>query len=311
MREARSKHVLGAVGQVVALLGVTLALVSAGACGKLKPAEGADASADTSTGRTIVTISGTAAPHPLNALVMPAIPAADFSMLKVAIVDPSATLADSSAAPLGSMSLDTTTAGNCDATLTLGCGWTLPGIDITNQSLGLVGTLEDLRTGTDREWVKTGTGLGSAADVQAVIAAPAPITERRAFVVSLKLEALLGAFVGKALNQTFNPGDLETRGFLIGHVVGKPSEGTFPPAIVGATVSATGKFDIIYPTADFSATGTATAASGIFIMVPKTATPVVTAWTVNPPAGETRTWNQYLAGANPGNAFIIIMAANE
>jgi hypothetical protein len=293
------------VGEVVALMGVTLAL--GGACGKLKPAEGVDAGADTSTGRTIVTISGTAAPHPLNALVMPAIPTADFSMLKVAIVDPQAVILDPTAAPLGSMTLDTTT--SCDATL--GCAWSLPGIDITNQNLGLVGTLEDLRTGTAREWVKTGTGMGSAADVQAVIAAPAPITDRRAFIVSLKLEALLGAFVGKALGQTFNPGDLETRGFLIGHVVGKPSEGTFPPPIVGATVSATGNFDVIYPNADFSATGTATAASGIFLMVPKTAASVVATWTVNPPAGETRTWNQYLAGANPGNAFIIILAANE
>ncbi|HTA20884.1 MAG TPA: hypothetical protein VK989_16435, partial [Polyangia bacterium] len=87
-------------------MGVTLAL--GGACGKLKPAEGVDAGADTSTGRTIVTISGTAAPHPLNALVMPAIPTADFSMLKVAIVDPQAVILDPNAAPLGAMTLDTT-----------------------------------------------------------------------------------------------------------------------------------------------------------------------------------------------------------
>jgi hypothetical protein len=312
MREARSKHVkavallLNRLRLAVAFALATLAL--GGACGKLKPAEGADAGADAATGQTIVTISGTAAPHPLNALVMPPIAAADFSMLKVAIVDPSAVILDPAATPLGAMTLDTTTT-NCDATL--GCTWSLPGIDITNQHLGLVGTLEDLRTGAAREWVKTGTGLGSAADVQAVIAAPAPVMDRRAFIVSRKLEALLGAFIGTALGQTFMPGDLETRGFLIGHVVGKPSEGTFPPAIVGATVSATGNFDVIYPNADFSATGTATSTSGIFLMVPKTAASVVATWTVNPPATETRTWNQYLAGANPGNAFIIILAANE
>ncbi|HSZ84115.1 MAG TPA: hypothetical protein VLA14_17645 [Polyangia bacterium] len=318
MREARSKHVqvvarrkkrLALARLAFALGGATFALAG-GACGKLKPAEGADASttSDASTGRTIVTISGTAAPLPLNALVVPPISPADFSMLEVAIVDPQAVLADPAAAPLGSMTLDTTTT-NCDATL--GCAWSLPGVDITDQKLGLVGTLADLRTGAAREWVKTGTGLGSAADVQAVIAAPAPITDRRAFIVSLKLEALLGAFVGKALGQTFNPGDLETRGFLIGYVVGKPSEGTFPPPIAGATVSATGAFDVIYPNADFSATGTATSTSGVFLMVPKMAASVVATWTVNPPATETRTWNQYLAGANPGNAFIIILAANE
>jgi hypothetical protein len=310
MREARSRHVRVVARQALGLLSATLAL--AGACGKLKPAGGADgsASADASTSRTLVTISGTAAPLPLNALVVPAISPTDFSMLKIAIVDPQAVLANPTAAPapLGSMTLDTTTT-NCDATL--GCAWSLPGVDITDQSLGLVGTLEDLRTGAAREWVKTGTGLGSADDVKAVIAAPAPITDRRAFIVSLKLEALLGAFAGKALGQTFNPGDLETRGFLIGYVVGKPSEGTFPPPVAGVTVSAMGNFDVLYPSADFSATGTATSTSGIFLMVPRLAQPVVTNWTVNRPPTEMRSWTNYLAGANPGNAFIIIMAAIE
>jgi len=44
--------------------------------------------------------------------------------------------------------------------------------------------------------------------------------------------------------------------------------------------------------------------------VPKAAAPIVTMWDVVPPAGDTRTWAPHLAGANPANAFVIIMPAN-
>jgi hypothetical protein len=306
---------------VTALLSTLAGASVIGACGKLKPAEGADggagaagatssaAGAGGSTGKVIVTISGIAAPHPLNAALDAT---ADFSMLKVAIVDPSAVLLDPTATPLGSATLDTSMT-NCDTMFD--CAWSLSGIDITNQNLGLVGTLEDTRTGAARLWVKTGTGMGSAADVKAVIMSPAPITGRRAFIVSRKLEGVLAAFASKALNTTFNPGDLETRGFLIGHVVGAVVGDAVPAAVAGATVSTTADgLDVIYPNADFSGTGTSTGPDGLFLMIPRL-TPsgpqsVVAAWTVTPPATDTRTWNQYLAGSNPGNAFIIIMAAN-
>ena len=303
------------------LLQVTVLAVASvvGACGKLKPADGGDGGAAGAGGSGVggavgaagsggsthvtVTISGTAAPHPLDAALSAT---ADFSMLRIAIVDPMAVLLDPTTPDLSASALDTS-ATNCDTMMN--CAWMLQGVDITNLELGLVGTLTDTRTGDAREWVKTGTGMGTAADLMAVRATPAPITMRRAFAVSRKLEAVLGAFAGKALATTFNPGDLETRGFLIGHVVGKLSEGT--PPITGATVAAMGEFKVIYPNDDFSGVGTATASQGLFLMVPNAATSVVATWTVMPPATETRTWNQYLAGANPGNAFIIIMAANE
>jgi hypothetical protein len=311
MREAR----------LIPTIVITLAaaLSFAGACGKLKPAEtdggaagttgsaGADGGAGTGSTLVHVTISGTAAPHPLNHALGAD---EDFTMLKVAILDPTATILDPNAAPLAAMALNTATT-NCDATLTVGCAWSLPGVDITKQNLGLVGSIEDTRTGTARLWVKTGTGMGTKADLDAVRANPAPITDRRAFAVSRKLEAKLSAFVGTALGQTFGAGDLETRGFLIGHVVGKLSEGPMPAGVAGAKVAATGAFTIIYPNADFTSTGTTTSASGIFIMVPNKAEAVVTSWDVVPPAGDTRKWDMHLAGSNPGNAFVIILPANE
>ncbi|HEY2731040.1 MAG TPA: hypothetical protein VGK52_13945 [Polyangia bacterium] len=318
MREPRSTAILVAT--------FLPALALAGACGKLKPQDATGAAGGTGTGGTAgaaptgaagsngtvhVSISGTAAPHPLNqALLMKN---EDFSMLKIAIVNPTEVILNPDATPLGSMALDTS-AANCDATT--GCKWTLAGVDITNLSIGLVGTLEDTRTGTARLWVKTGTGMGTAADLAAVRAAPAPIVDRRAFAVSRELEAALGQFVGQVLKITLAPGDLETRGFLIGHVVGKLSEGPMPAGVAGATVSAMGNFDVIYPNATFSGAGTATAATGIFLMVPRPTDagafePVVTMWDVVPPAADTRTWASHIAGSNPSNAFVIIMPANE
>jgi hypothetical protein len=296
------------------------ALAWAGACGKLKPADTSGAGGGGGGGGTpagaagsttvLVDISGVAAPHPLNHALGAD---ADFSNLRVAIVDPQKVIADPAATPLGSMNLDTST-GNCDAT-TMACKWKLSGVDITRLTLGLVGTLEDLRTGDGgdaRLWVKTGTGMGTADDLKAVRAAPAPITDRRAFVVSRKLEAKLGAFLGPVLNTTFAPGDLEARGFLIGHIVGKLSEGPMPAGLAGATVAATGDFDIVYPKDDFSGVGASTGANGLFLMVPKKLNePIVTMWDVVPPASETRTWGVHIAGSNPGNAFVIIMPANE
>jgi hypothetical protein len=299
------------------ILVTTLLAALAGACGKLKPADSTGGAGDTgaagttgggagTNGSVHVNISGVAAPHPLNKALLGV--DQDFSMLKVAIVDPSAVILDPNAPPLGSMALDTSV-GNCDATT--GCKWSLAGVDITNQMLGLVGTLEDQRTGDARLWVKTGTGMGTASDLAAVRAAPAPITDRRAFAVSRKLEAALGLFAGKVLGITLAPGDLEARGFLIGHVVDKLSSAPMPAGVAGAKVAAMGAFDVIYPNADFSGAGTTTAATGIFLMVPKTAAAVVTMWDVVPPMGDTRTWEKHIAGSNPNNAFVIIMPANE
>jgi hypothetical protein len=371
---------------IVAFLGLSslVVIASSGGCGRLKPAAspdggdtagtsgaaggggkaggggtvGAAGNAGTSGGHVLVTVSGTAAPHPLNALVAapvvgadagtpdaatdaaattdaraadaaagdaasdaatteagtPTATNADFSMLKVAIVDPTAVITNPNASPLASTTLDTS-AANCGAA---GCAFSLTGVDITNQTLGLVGTLEDKRTGDARLWVKTGTGMGTKAFVDAAKATKTAIMDRRAFIVSRKLEAKLVTFVNGALGTTLAAGDLEARGFLIGHVLDKLSTATTPagPAgVAGATVMAQGAFDVIYPNATFTGKGTATAASGIFLMVPRlvngAAQAVVTNWTVIPPAGDTRGWEAHLAGTNPGNAFVIIMPANE
>src|SRR5262245_57179482 len=104
-------------------LALALVAVSTLACGKLKPADaegaagtsgagteggagssGAGTGGAGSGGRTLVTISGTVAPHPLNA----ALDASDaFTNLRVGIVDPSEVLVHPDAAPIAAMTVDT------------------------------------------------------------------------------------------------------------------------------------------------------------------------------------------------------------
>src|SRR5215470_14954030 len=58
---------------------------------------------------------------------------------------------------------------------------------------------------------------------------------------------------------------LEARGFMIGHIVGKVSEGA--PPVSGATVApaagTASKVDVVYPNATFTGIGTSTSATGI------------------------------------------------
>jgi hypothetical protein len=305
-------------------LTLALTLVSAfglGACGKLKPADtsggaGSTGAAGATTGaggstNVLVTVSGTAAPDPLNAALL-AGQTLDFSMLKVSIVDPAAVILNPNAAPLGSMAVDTSM-GNCDATN--GCKWMLTGVNITNPNLlGLVGTLEDTRTGDARVWVKTGTGMGTMTDVANARANRTPFPDRRAFIVSRALEAKLGAFLGPALGTTFAPGDLEARGFLIGHVLEKASSAPVPAGVAGAKVTTPATttpvaFDVVYPNDTFTGVGTATGSSGIFIVVAKSAMSVVATWSVVGPDA-TRTWTPQVAGTNPKNAYVALLPAD-
>jgi hypothetical protein len=294
---------------------LVVALGALAACGKAKTSEddgGAGGTGGTAGtgGRVLVTVSGRVAPHPLNAKLGAG---EDFSMLQVAIVDPLATLGDPTKPPLAAMPLDTA-ATNCD--VAAGCAFSLIGVDITNQTLGLVGTVDDRRAADARVWVKTGTGLGTKEFLTEVRRAPAPITDRRGFAVSRKLQVKLAAFVATSLGVAMTPEELEARGYLIGHVVGMLSEGTpDPPPVAGATVTSPGTttlpYELLYPNADFTMKLGATGPDGIFLVVPKEAKSFVTSWNIVRPAGDTREWETYLAGTNPGNAFVAILPAAE
>lgn len=292
-----------------------VAVLLASACGKAKSKDDDGGAAGSSgaaggSGTVLVTVSGLVAPHPLNAKLGAT---EDFSMLQVAIVDPLATLGDPTKPPLAQMPLDTS-AANCGGAA--GCAFSLTGVDITNQTLGLVGSVDDRRAAGARLWVKTGTGLGTKEYLKAVRAAPQPITNRRAFAISRKLQVKLATFVSTALGTPLTADELEARGYLIGHVVGRLSEGTPDPLpVAGATITTPGTtappFELLYPNATFTAKGTSTSADGIFLVVPKTAASFVASWYVVRPDGDTRLWGTYLAGTNPGSAFVAILPADE
>ncbi|HEY7115052.1 MAG TPA: hypothetical protein VH475_00610 [Tepidisphaeraceae bacterium] len=325
-----SKHLLATM--------VALAL-GAAACGKSKSSSdgaagsgGSDGSVATEggggAGPKKIDISGVAAPHPLVAMLDPT---ASFIMLTVAVVDPVAQLGSATAPPLASMPLNTSAsncgpaptdggggdaaAGDAGAAAPAGCAWSLSMVDITSISIGLVATLIDMRT-SNPVWVLTGTGAGSMSTIDAHKASLAPLTNVRAFAISKGTETALAAFVGPVLSipSPFTGAELEARGYMIGHVVGKVAQGA--PPIAGATVApgGTAQIDVIYPNADFSGVGNSTAPHGIFLAIPRvmgTPQSVVTSWTITPPAGETRTWPMYTAGTNPNNAFVILMVAND
>ena len=253
-----------------------------------------------------VTVSGVAAPHPLTP------PGADFSMLTVAVVDPVIVLANPAAPPLAGGPLDTTA---CSPTA--GCTWSFDNVDITHISLGLVGILDDTRTpAASRMWLKTGTGAGSKAAIDVVLANPMPITGRQLFAVSKATEASIAAGAALALSDpTIVAGSLESRGFMIGTVLGAITGTAAPTPVAGATVAnldASMRLAILYPNATFDGFGTSTAAHGTFFALPKAATTssVVTDWNVTGPSGSGLTWPAYKAGTSPGTAFVLLMPAN-
>src|SRR6266700_2673322 len=216
-----------------------------------------------------VTVSGTASPHALAAGGLDTNAAANFNMMLVAVVDPVTVLANANAAPLAGGALDTS-ATNCG---TRGCAWSFDNVNIGGITLGLVGIVDDART-SNRLWVKTGTGAGSAASIMAVIQNPMPITNVPLFGVSKAMEAKLAAFAAGAIpDTTIVAGTLETRGFMLGTVVNKGSEGAMP--VAGAKVTTNdSRVTIIYPSADFMSVGTSTAAHGTILVVPKPASPL-------------------------------------
>ena len=146
------------------------------------------------TPRPGVMVSGTAAPHPLTAGLDPA---ANFTMINVAVVDPAIVIANPAAPPLAGGALDTSTA---QLLATNGCAWSFNNVDIASISLGLVGILDDART-TGRLWVKTGTGAG-AGDYHMCKIDGGRSPTRPLFAVSAVTEAALAAFAAAATLRT-------------------------------------------------------------------------------------------------------------
>ena len=274
---------------------------------------GGDVGRDASTdlGPITVTVSGTAAAHPITA-ALGMNPPGDFNQLVVAVADPVAMIVNPAALPLAGGSLDTS-ASNCAATGS--CPWAFDNVDLRNLSLGLIGLIDDGRAPASRIWLKTGNAVASAALVDAARMNGQPITDRRLFAVSRSTEASLAQLMAATLGDAaIVAGSLESRGFILGTIAGKASQGNAP--VAGATVSVASsetRFNIVYPNAAFTGVGTATAAHGTFLAVPKLASApvIVTSWTVTAPTGDTRVWPSLTAGSTPGSAFVLMMSANE
>jgi hypothetical protein len=267
-----------------------------------------------------ITVSGVATVHPLAALAGPTTLVG--SMLLVAAIDPARATPSGPPAPLSAAALDTS-ATNCMAgTAQNACAYSLPMVDLSGLSLGLVGEVVDMNTGdggTARQWVTTGTGIASIGTVNQHKADMTPLTGTQLFAVSLALEGKLVDFVNAFAPRTGGPiahGALESTGFMIGQVVGRLSQGINPVAGATVTVGGTTNMDIIYPNDTFTGVGTSTNSTGLFLGVPKSATMVVGSFSITGPAGggdggAALTWSGGLSGSNPNSAFVIIFAADE
>lgn len=255
---------------------------------------------------TPIAVSGVAASHGLNQVgAVHSGHAVDFTKMVIGIVNPATVIANPDAPPLAGGALNTE-AANCPGGY---CAWTFPTVDIRSVTLGLVAVVDDTRPAADRLWVKTATGIASGTTLAALRASKAPIVGATAFAITKDTTAGIAAFA-TVIGKVITAADLEARGFLIGTVVGKKSEGY--PAIAGATVSIGAEtVDIIYPNATFTAPGTSTSATGTFIAIPKAAGTVIAQWTVTKPAGDARVWTAATAGTNPGGAFVLLFPAEE
>jgi hypothetical protein len=311
------------VARAVLIAAVPLLAIGCGGGGSDGTTTRRDAGADgPAPGTIVVPISGTVAPHPLEALLAggggasvdggadggAALPA-DFSQLTVAVHNPERVLADPNVAPLQRAPLDTT-APNCVGGA---CAWSFPAVDITGVVLGLLTVVEDQRPAGAHAWAKTGNGTGTAGFVQAVKASPRPITNREAFVISKALQNRIAAFVSVATNTPVTGDQLEANGYMLGSIVGP--EGTPFSPVAGATVEvppgALDRLSIYYPNDAFTATQAATGSTGTFVVVPKTPGMTnITQWTVKPPATETRTWGMHTGGTQAGSGLVLLFPAN-
>lgn len=278
---------------------------------------GTNVDAPVAPGAILVPISGTVAPHPLEA-ILAGTPASadggaalseDFSQLNLAVQNPEKVLADPNATPLQRAPV-VTTAANC---VSGACAWSFPSIDIKDVVLGLLAVVEDERPTAARVWAKTGNGIGTGPFVQGVKMAPRPIMNREAFVISKVLQQKIAAFVSVASGTPVTGDQLEQGGYMLGSVVGP--EGTPFSPVAGATVSipavALDRMAVYYPNDSFTDKQAATGATGTFVVVPKTPGQTnIATWTVVPPAGETRTWGIHTGGTQAGSGLVLLFPAD-
>lgn len=255
--------------------------------------------------RTLVTISGNLVSHPLNGSSV------DFTELQILVANPATLILSPDSPPLAKGALS---AAECSATL---CSWSLLNVDITDATSGLLAGVVDSRA--TPAWFPTYTGIASARTVVASQVAAAPITDTVASALTVEAVQTIASVTGVPL------ADLQTRGFLMGTIVGKLSEATtasnnIPPPIAGATVTTDAgpsEVSIFYLNADYTGLGDSTSSNGTFIAVPTktsvgTATLVTNFAVTGPSSDASHAWTgKSLAGMAAQKALIVAFPADS
>lgn len=210
---------------------------------------------------------------------------ADFSLLKVAVVDPGTLITNPDAEPLAVADVDATQCANANV-----CPFLVPGVPISSTSgLGLALQIIDQRAAGSQAWPPLYTGIALDSTVSAAVKAKTDIGGCAAVVVTAAGFGKIATGAGKAAD------DLIARGSMVGLVLGKPSEATMtsqgvPPAVAGVTVSAAAdSVTMAYPNDDLSASSSATGALGLFVMTSSASRVELTSLKFST-ADATRTW---------------------
>ena len=237
---------------------------------------------------------------------------ADFSQLKVAVVDPGALILNADAPPLGEAALDATQCAEANATT---CPFLVPNVLVSGtDNLGLALQIIDQRASGSQVWPPLYTGIALADTVATALEGKTDIGGCTAAVLSVAAFAKLATAVGQSAD------DLIARGSMLGVVLGRASEATMasqgvPPPQAGVTASSPDThLSVWYPNADLTGSQSTTAASGVLLMASNRSNTEVTSLKLTAASNDTHTYTAVEAqsvGSTPKHILFLEFQADN
>jgi hypothetical protein len=242
-------------------------------------------------GPQLLTLSGLLHSHPLNDVAAQAAEASvTLADLAVAVVNPT-----DATQVRGSTVIDAT------ACTEQGCPFTVTEVSGEDVAFGLVFVTDNTPGSAANAFVKTGSGAAAKETIDAAQAADGNIPDCNAFVFTQAAAEIVAGVTQNTVE------DAVANGFLVGMVV----DATNAP-VEGATIAGNNpNLTAVYPNADFSDVGTATANHGMFFAVSTAPSTQISFWDVTGPEGGTNTWPAARpAGTTAGSGYAVMMVAN-
>lgn len=246
-----------------------------------------------------------------NLQLLPFETAADFSQLKVAVVDPGALIANPDAAPLAVADVDATQCVGANL-----CPFFVAHVPISGtHGAGLALQVIDQRASGSQVWPPLYSGIAQDSTVDAAVRSQTDIGGCMAVVATRAGFGKLAAGTGQ------NADALIARGAMAGLVLGRASDATMesqgvPPPIAGVKLTAAEDRDvtIVYPNDDLSASASATGSLGLFLMTANKPQVVLTSLSLVAAPGDARTWKSVVdqsVGSMPNHLVFLVFQADN